>query len=244
MARRPQALPREMLDELEPADPRAIRSRRDLERVNRFMGAPQILARALAQSLRRACPSRAPRLLEIGSGDGKLTLRVARRLAAAWPAVDLTLLDRLQLLEPATSTALARLGWSVHTLTVDVLEWAHDPIPAHLPPRWNLILTNLFLHHFDDERLRALLAAAAERCDALVALEPRRGPIALTGAHLLGALAVNAVTRHDGVLSVRAGFRDGELSRLWGAAAGRWRCEERSAGLFSHLFCATRIGAA
>jgi hypothetical protein len=208
------------------------------------MGAPQILARALAEALRRERPTRAPRLLDIGSGDGKLTLRVASRLAEAWSAVDLTLLDRLALLEPATGTAFARLGWTVHTLTVDVLEWARAPVPAHPPSRWNVILTNLFLHHFEDERLRGLLAAAAERCDAFVALEPRRGPIALTGAHLLGALAVNAVTRHDGVLSVRAGFRDGELSRLWGAAAGRWRCEERGAGLFSHLFCATRLGAA
>lgn len=243
MPTRPQSLPREILDELEPNDPRAVRSRRDLERVNRFMGAPGILARALHRALTRVAPPRGPpRLLELGAGDGALTLAVASRLAASWPGVELTLLDRQRLLSPATDSAFARLGWPVRCLTVDALEWARAPLPAHVPPRWSVVLANLFLHHFDDGRLGELLAAVAMRCDAFVALEPRRGAMALAGAHLLGALAVNDVTRHDGVLSVRAGFRERELSVLWPVGES-WRCEEHRAGLFSHLFRATRLRA-
>jgi hypothetical protein len=241
MLPRPQPLPREILDELDPDDPRAVRSRRDLERVNRFMGAPGILARALDGALARVAPSQSPpRLLELGAGDGALTLAVATRLAASWPTVELTLLDRQSLLAPATGTAFARLGWSVHCLNVDVLAWARAPLPARLPPRWNLVLANLFLHHFEDGRLGELLAAVASRCDAFVALEPRRGATALVGAHLLGALGVNDVTRHDGVLSVRAGFRERELSVLWPGGES-WQREERRAGLFGHLFRATRL---
>ncbi len=39
----------ELLDELPPADPRAVRSRRDLRRVNAWMRNHAIMARALAE---------------------------------------------------------------------------------------------------------------------------------------------------------------------------------------------------
>ncbi|HUQ53073.1 MAG TPA: hypothetical protein VM692_12685, partial [Gammaproteobacteria bacterium] len=56
----------ELLDELAPNDPRARRSRRDLRLVNRIMGHPLLLARALD-----AVVTRAPlRLVELGAGDG------------------------------------------------------------------------------------------------------------------------------------------------------------------------------
>jgi hypothetical protein len=45
------------------------------------------------------------------------------------------------------------------------------------------------------------------------------------------------VTRHDAVVSVRAGFRDDELTAIWPRDA-RWRIEERGRGLFSHAFTA------
>jgi hypothetical protein len=56
---------------------------------------------------------------------------------------------------------------------------------------------------------------------------------------MLGAIGCNDVTRHDAVASVRAGFRDGQLSALW--PAGPWKLTERGAGLFSHLFVARRM---
>ena len=47
----PRALEPETLDHLAPDDPVAQRSRRDLRRVNAFMGARGILERALAKAL-------------------------------------------------------------------------------------------------------------------------------------------------------------------------------------------------
>jgi hypothetical protein len=230
----------EILDELEPADPRAIRSRRDLQRVNGFMGSSGILTRVLRHVM-ASCPSHTPIcLLELGAGDGSLALRLARRFASGWPAAELTLLDRQALIAPATGTAFAHLGWTLRPLIQDALEWARAPTQQQLPARWNLILTNLFLHHFEEERLRELLSAVAARCDIFVACEPRRGLPASLGARLLPALGVSADTRHDAVVSVHAGFRDGELSRMWPALPDGWRLEERPAGLFSHLFVAVR----
>lgn len=237
---RPRTVCPEILDELPPADARAIRSRRDLQRVNRVMGSCGILTRAVRQSLTSA-PQHGPlRILELGAGDGSLALRVARSLATSWPVAELTLLDRQALVAEPTGTAFALLGWTLRPLTVDALEWARAPAQQQLPGRWDVAWANLFLHHFREDALRELLSAAADRCDVFVACEPRRSAPALIGSRLLPALGVSADTRHDAIVSVRAGFRDGELSQIWPANRGGWRLQERPAGLFSHLFVAAR----
>lgn len=234
----------EILDELAPADARAQRSRRDLQRVNRVMGSCAILQRALRSALAGMSDDASPRILELGAGDGTLALRLAGRLAARWPSAELTLLDRQALIARPTGIAFAHLGWTLRPLTVDALDWARAPTQRQPRQRWDVILANLFLHHFEAAPLRELLAAAAGRCDTFIACEPRRGPLALLGARLLPALAVSGDTLHDALASVQAGFRGQELSRLWPAGRARWRLTERRAGLFSHLFIATRGAAA
>jgi hypothetical protein len=47
------------------------------------------------------------------------------------------------------------------------------------------------------------------------------------------------VTRHDAVISVRAGFAGRELSALW-PDRDRWLVIEGPAGRFSHRFVAQR----
>lgn len=234
----------EILDELPPTDARAIRSRRDLQRVNRVMGSCRILSRAVHHALASAPRRGRLRILELGAGDGSLTLRVAKDLAASWPAVELTLLDRQALIAEATGTAFAHLGWTLRPLTVDALEWARAPTRQHPAAHWHVGLVNLFLHHLEEGGLRELLSAVADRCDAFIACEPRRSLPALIGSRLLFALGVSADTRHDAIVSVRAGFRGNELSRMWPASGTRWTVEERPAGLFSHLFVAARGDAA
>ncbi|HEY7887179.1 MAG TPA: hypothetical protein VIC29_03010 [Steroidobacteraceae bacterium] len=230
----------EILDELPATDPRAIRSRRDLQRVNRVMGSCGILSRALRRAW-AAAPQHGPvRILELGAGDGSLALRIAKQLATRWHGVELTLLDRQALTGEAMGTAFAHLGWTLRPLIVDVLEWARAPTQQHLAGRWDIVLVNLFLHHFEEHDLRELLAAVAARCDAFVACEPRRSLPGLLGSRLLPALGVSTDTLHDAIVSVGAGFRDAELSRLWPAGGPHWKLQERPAGPFSHLFVATR----
>ncbi|HEV7135100.1 MAG TPA: hypothetical protein VGN43_00560 [Steroidobacteraceae bacterium] len=230
----------EILDQLPAMDPRAIRSRRDLRRVNRAVGSCAILTQTARHALASASTPPLLRVLELGAGDGSMALRIAMRLAGSWPTAELTLLDRQALVDEKTGTAFAHLGWTLRPLTVDVLEWARAPTQQQRSGRWHLVLANLFLHHFEEDALGELLSAIAQRCDAFIACEPRRSTAALIGSRLLPALGVSADTRHDATVSVRAGFRGSELSRMWPAAADHWRLDERSRGLFSHLFVAVR----
>jgi SAM-dependent methyltransferase len=230
------ALEPETLDHLAPDDPVAQRSRRDLRRVNAFMGARRILVRALA----RAVPSEAApplRILELGCGDGRLMLDVARVEGDRWRGTQLDLLDRQPIVDAATLAAYAAAGWRAQPVVADVLDWA---AAADREPRWDVVVANLFLHHFEDDALRGIFAACARRADALVACEPRRSRFALAASHLIFFLGANAVTRRDGVLSVRAGFIGSELGAQWPASAATWQLDEYDDGLFTHCLVARR----
>ncbi len=232
-ARWPRRVVAELLDELPPDDPRALRSRRDLRLVNRIMGHSGLLARALDPV---ATP--APlRLVELGAGDGTLLLDLARRRVRRWPPAVVTLLDTQPTVTPATLAALRAVGWSVEIVAADALDWLEQPSAG----RDAVVLANLFVHHFEGERLTRLLAGAAAHARAFVCCEPRRARLALLGSHLLWALGCNDVTRHDAVVSVHAGFRERELTTAWQSAAGAgWHVEETPAGAFSQLLVARR----
>lgn len=223
----------EWLDELAPAEARAQRSRRDLRRVNLWMGNLSKVVQALNHASPRPT---AGRLVELGAGDGTFLLRVARRLHRRWPKTEAVLVDRLALVSPETHQGFANLGWTVQSVQADVFDWLRS---APTGPR-EVILSNLFLHHFAPEPLGLLLRSAAERATLFLACEPERSLGALLGARLLGLLGCNDVTRHDALVSVRAGFQGRELSSLWRRDGG-WRMTERPAGLFSHLFQADLV---
>ena len=232
----------EALDHLAPDDPAALRSRRDLARVHRVMGTRTIICRgwrALVSPARAAAPLR---ILELGAGDGTLLLGVARLLAPGWPHVQLSLLDRHDIVTPATLAGYAKLGWTAQVQVADVLAWAARPDDGS--GRWDLITTSLFLHHFEGAELDRLLSAVAARCDRFHACEPGRSWLALAGSHLVGVIGANAVTRADAVLSVKAGFRRNEISARWPQGGVGWQLRESAAGLFSHCFSAHRGGAA
>jgi hypothetical protein len=226
----------ERLDHLAVDDPAAQRSRLDLQRLHRFMGTRSIVQHAMRDMLVTQRLARPMRVLELGAGDGSLMLSVARSVSRAWRHVELTLLDRQALVAPATIAAYARHGWTAVTLTEDALAWAADPDQG----RWDLIVCNLFLHHFEGRELDALLGAVAQRSERFLACEPRRAWGAWAGSHLVGLIGANAVTREDAVLSVRAGFLGQELAGLWPGPPQDWVLQDYAAGLFSQCLRADR----
>jgi hypothetical protein len=218
----------EWLDTLPPGDARARRSRRDLARVNALMANAGIVARALA-----GAGMGSPRsLVEIGAGDGGFAARLAAALPEPAAGATFTLLDRQDTAEPAALARIEARGWTPRVVVADVFEWLEARGPEH-----EAIVANLFLHHFEDDALGRMLSLAARRARCFVACEPRRSALALAGSRMLAAIGCNDVTRHDAVVSVRAGFRDGEVSALWPRDAP-WTLAERARGLFSHGFAA------
>jgi SAM-dependent methyltransferase len=213
----------ELLDQLPAAHPDAVHSRNDLRRLNAAMRNVSHLASAL-----RAMDAPV-HVMDLGAGDGSVALRVATLLG--WHNTRITLVDRTPAVSSKTLRAFEERGCPATVRVADVL--------AELPDGADVIITNLFLHHFHDEQLRTLLAAAAQRCTTFIACEPRRAWRALLASRCVGALGCNAVTRHDAVASVRAGFLGDELSQLWPGREESLLSEE-AVGLFGHRFVARK----
>jgi hypothetical protein len=216
----------EWLDALAPDDPRAIHSRHDLRRVNAWMGNAQIMAGALASH-----SARGPRqITDLGAGDGHFLLRVAEKLN--WPDANATLLDLKNIVSAKTIADFTNLGWRAEAVIADVFAWR--------PASNSIAVANLFLHHFENDRLAVLLRNISERAGLFVAVEPRRSAFPFLASQLLWLIGCNATTRHDAATSISAGFTGDEISALWPDQT-RWQLTERSAGPFSHLFVARRI---
>jgi hypothetical protein len=215
----------EILDQLPSADEAAAHSRRDLARLNGLMRHPSLVRPHITTAVTR--------IADLGAGDGTLMLNTLKSTNSK--VREVLLVDQQRIVSDDTLKAFESLGISPIVVIADVFDWlVRQSAASH-----TAIVANLFLHHFQRENLQRLLHLASQASDLFIACEPRRGPWPQLAASLVGVIGCNHVTRHDAVVSVRAGFRDRELTTLWPDPT-RWQIEERSAGLFSHLFVARR----
>lgn len=206
----------EILDALSHDDPRALANRRDLRRLNAIMGNTRWFKRRIFSQLQ---PDDV--VLELGAGEGVL----GKRCAAQRPDVRRYV---------AIDHAPAPTDWPPH------YEWRR--VDCLSLPDFNeasVICGNMILHQFDDAALRELGAkveASAVRMLALV--EPARYAMHLWQFRLLHPLLCE-VSKHDGAVSIRAGFRAAELPHLLGLGE-QWRIDTQSTWLGAYRLVAKR----
>lgn len=196
----------EILDSLPSDDPRAVRCRIDLHRINLAMGN----YRWIASKLQAGARSDTRDWMELGAGDGHLakilpdafiqTIRVGAADFAprpeCWPA-----------------------NW----------EWNQGDLFEVLDSRSGEkdtgIIASLFLHHFEEADLAKMGAAFEDSFSRIIISEPARFSCFEWLARPFFPL-VNHVTRHDMIVSIQAGFRKGELPRLLGLNPETWEWTE------------------
>lgn len=198
MASMKRQLTPEILDSLPPDDPAAVGSRRDLRVFNAVLGSARWLRHMLPPRVR---PSE--RVLEIGAGTGEL------------------------------GAGLARVG-----LVVDGLDRAPRPAIWPAAGRWHradalafdgwddyeVVIGNLIFHHFDADALRVLGERIGKHARVIVACElTRRRIYQRLFAALCVLVGANAVSRHDGRVSIEAGFVGDELPVMLGLDPAIWR---------------------
>jgi hypothetical protein len=224
----------ELLDVLPPRDESALRSRRDIRRLNSLMGHPRLMARALENSLRDRASKR---IVELGAGDGHFLLGVAERMHGPQLAVEATLVDRLDVLDPQMRERFNAVGWRIGAEIAEAMEWLRQAAPDST----GVIISNLFFHQFGADELAEMLRLASRSAHTVIALEPRRGWLPDFLGRFLWVVGCGPITRNDGRISIRAGFAGRELSALW-PDTKNWKLTEGPVGLFTHQFLAQRKG--
>lgn len=224
----------ELLDDLPADDPVAVSCRRDLRRLNALMWHRALLDEQLGLSRGAFRPQR---VVELGAGDGWLLYQLLERIPASDEERELVLVDRHPSVSDGVVGGFRALGWKVTIEAADVFEWLERSDEG---PAFDLCLSNLFLHHFREFEIERLFQGLQGRSRSIAVCEPRRALFGLAAAYGVGLVGCNAVTRHDAVVSVRAGFRGDELTQLWPRHRS-WTIQERPLGLFSHYFLAKTI---
>lgn len=206
----------EILDELSPDSPAAQASRRDLRIINRLQG-----NQAWFEGVLQDCRHTGESVLEIGAGTGEL----GRALGAIVP--DLAGLDLVR--RPMAWPQQA--PW-FETDVLDFTGWADYPI----------VIGNLFFHHFDNAGLARLGSRLNEHARVIITSDPLRVRRTTTLFSLLCPLiGAHPVTRHDGRVSITAGFRHDELPHLLQLDPTLWRCRLQETWLGSYRMVAERI---
>lgn len=182
--------------------------------VNRWLGG----VRGLVRHLRPLLALRAPRLLDVGTGDGA-TLREIVQWAAArgrrWRAAGLD--------HHPDVIAVAGRSATVSLVRADALAL---PFPDR---SFDAVFCSLFLHHFEDTEAERVLREMARVSRGLVLVSDlERSTLHHLGARILAGTVWrrNRLTRHDGPLSVLRAFTREELAGL-GQAAGLRRPQVR-----------------
>ena len=192
----------EILDSLNPSDPRAIRSRRDLRWIDLYLGNSRWIVRRL-----KTQTSHPAQIIEIGAGEGDLCCKIQNSL----PSSTVTGLDLIQ--RPTNLPASIR--------------WIGGDFFQTLPNiDADACVGSLILHHFSDEALRDL-GARLQSFRSLTFCEPLRSRLPLFLSKL-SCPFLSEVTRHDMPASIRAGFLPGELPALLGLDSNEWIVTESS----------------
>jgi hypothetical protein len=192
----------EILDSLNPSDPRAIRSRRDLRWIDLYLGN----SRWIVRQLKKQTP-RPARIIEIGAGEGDLCCKLQTSL----PSSTVTGLDLIQ--RPGNLP--------------ENIKWNSGDFFQTLPKIYaDACVGSLILHHFSNEALRDL-GARLQSFRSLTFCEPLRSHLPLFLSKL-SCPFLSEVTRHDMPASIRAGFSPDELPALLGLNSKNWHIRESS----------------
>ncbi len=181
----------------------------DLWRINRWLGGVSSSLRLLGHFFKRT-GAHPVRILDVGSGDARLARLLRRELLRQSIRAEFFVLDRrfthLEFGSPAVGGLIP--------VVADVLALPFSE------RSFEVVLCNLFLHHFSgsmaQELLRRLAAVASE---AVLINDLERNLLPYLFIRFATSFTRSRITRHDAPASVRQAYTHDELASL-AAAAG------------------------
>ncbi len=207
----------------------AAESYRFMEMVNRHFGGVRSVGLFIEEEARRFGVARPLRVLDVGSGCCDIPMAVCERAALKGLKLHFTCLE---IGSAAYEIARARIA-KAKALPIEILK---EDAFAHLPSEpYDCAVSSMCFHHFSDARILELLRRLRGIVKGGILINDlERSAFAWLGAAALTSFWHEGV-KHDAKLSVRRGFKAGELrallSQLEGSSASvssAWLCRVRA----------------
>jgi len=198
----------ELLDDDRGTRREVAESLADIWTMNRWFGGVSGSMRLLLLFFERTGLG-AARILDVGCGDARMATDLQRRLRRRGFSAELFVLDR-------RLSHLESHPGMLHGLTPLIGDALELPLA---PGSVDVVMCNLFLHHFCGESAQGLLqelSSVAGRAVLINDLE--RHGLAYFISHCFGPFFRSPLSRHDGPASVRQAYTRDELRTLAEAA--------------------------
>ena len=190
---------------------------REIAFINRYFGDRRALKKTLLREIEQK-DSREFSVLDVGCGSGELLRIIADFAGSTGRVTSLTGLD-LNKISSTTTHTLSRNYSGIATVQGDALRL---PFADH---SFDYSISSLFFHHLLDEQIVKVLGEMSRVSRrGVVVIDLHRDPLTYVAYKVLCfVFRISKLVRHDGLLSIKKGFRVDELRRL-GNAGGLKSC--------------------
>jgi 2-polyprenyl-3-methyl-5-hydroxy-6-metoxy-1,4-benzoquinol methylase len=191
------------------ADPRLVQEGYQFMKVvNRIGGGTRVVRRFLAHELSQSTRAGPLTVLDIGAGDCDIPLAVTRWARRRGHAIQFTCLDHDAKAVELSQRRIAHCRCNtVQAVQADVFMYQ----PAD---KFDYAMGSMTFHHFPDDDIDRLITHLRGFVRKAVLINDLRRCLANYIACYVLALPVAPEIRHDGLLSIRRGFKPRELTRL------------------------------
>ncbi len=198
----------ELLDREDVDIDSAVESFNDLRRINYYLGGIGVYKKALFRILRNYPRDQALSILDVGTGSGDLSAEISHWCSKQQIDAAITGLD----IQPR----FLQLAQQRHTANGQLQLIASDALNMPFQDNsFDIVISNLVLHHFYDRAENLLNEMFRVARDAVVVNDLSRHSVPLLFFKIFSPLFVRSpVTRYDGEVSLRRAFSYSEIYRF------------------------------
>jgi len=198
----------EIMDDLEMEGEVLIDALDKLGHINKWLGGNRLTVQGVLQVLKGRDKNKVYTIIDLGCGHGDLLRVLADAGKKNGYQFELIGVDANQ----ATIDYANELSTSysnVKFLAKDIFDTELDQL------EYDIALSTLFLHHFEEEEILGLIKRWTKSAKlAVIVNDLHRHPMAYFLFNILSTFFGNHMTRNDGLLSIRKGFKKAELQSI------------------------------
>lgn len=199
----------EILDSFELNGPEMEVMLNDLKTVNKILGGQEVTLDGISVLLEGFSKKEVITIVDVGCGDGEMLRNIAefgKKYHYNFNLVGIDGNEHIIKIAEAKSTAYSNISFQVKDI------FSEDPIFAE----YEIALCTLFLHHFKNEAIIAILKKLTEQAKVgVVVNDLHRSRAAFWLFKGFSSIFIKSkIAKHDGLVSVARGFKRADLKTL------------------------------